>query len=378
MLRTQAKGVVIVQRLSIGSALVLAVATAALAQSSLSREWPSTDFNNTLVDLDEITSGGPPKDGIPPIDKPEFDSGADADAWLDPREPVIVASVGDEARAYPLQVLTWHEIVNDTLGGVPLSVTFCPLCNASIVFDRRFEGKVLDFGTTGRLRKSDLVMYDRQTESWWQQLTGRAIVGTMAGSELKRYPSSLVAYEDFRKAYPAGVVLSRRTGHNRAYGNNPYRGYDSIDDQPFLFNDPVDERLPPMERVLNVTIDGKHKLYPLSRIADTPVINDTVASQPIVVFNRKGTLSALDESVIKESRTVPSATAHNRQLDDRLLTFVSRDGALVDEQTGSTWNLFGIAVSGALEGRRLEPVDSGVHFAFAWLAFNPDSEIHGL
>jgi len=346
------------------------------AQLPRSVEWPNTDFDQRLVELDEIQSGGPPKDGIPPIDDPKFVSVEEADAWLDPREPVIVVTLDGETKAYPLQIMTWHEIVNDEVGAVPVSVTFCPLCNASIVFDRRKDGEILDFGTTGKLRKSDLVMYDRQTESWWQQLTGRAIVGEMAGTVLDRVPASIVAYENFREAYPQGRVLSRETGHRRAYGKNPYRGYDSVEDQPFLFFDPVDERLPPMERVLNVSVGDAHKLYPFSVFREEAIINDTVNGLPVVVFSRRGTLSVLDDSVIADSREVPSATAYDRRLDGRTLRFEIREGDIVDRETGTRWNLFGTAVEGPLAGHRLEPVGAGVHFAFAWLAFNPDSEIY--
>ena len=338
--------------------------------------WPNTNFEKSLIDPGEIRSGGPPKDGIPPVDNPEFDDVASANEWLDPREPVIVVSVGDQTKAYPLQILTWHEIVNDTVGDIPVSVTFCPLCNASIVFDRRIDGTVYDFGTTGKLRKSDLVMYDRQTESWWQQLTGRAIVGDLSGTVLDRVPASIVAYDDFRLAYPDAPVLSRRTGHPRSYGRNPYRGYDSIDDQPFLFSDPVDERLPPMERVLNVTVGSQHKLYPFTALRTEPVVNDEVAGVPVAVFSREGTLSVLDAGEITESRTIPSATAYDRRLDDRSLTFELRDTRIVDVETGSQWNLFGESTNGALAGRTLRTVNSGVHFAFAWLAFNPASEIY--
>lgn len=346
------------------------------AQTSGDGAWPNTDFSRSLVDLDEITSGGPPRDGIPPIDSPSFDSAAEAAAWLDPREPVIVLTVHGETRAYPVQVLTWHEIVNDTIGGAPVSVTFCPLCNAAIVFDRRVNGAVLDFGTTGKLRKSDMVMYDRQTESWWQQFTGKGIVGEMAGVVLERLPASIVAFSDYAAAYPQSVVLSRRTGHRRAYGSNPYRGYDSVDDQPFLFFDPVDDRLPPMTRVLNVSVASQHKLYPFTAFKREPVINDRVDSLPVVVMSRAGTLSALDAQTIAESRTVPSATAYDRRLDGHTLDFELRDGAITDTRTGSTWNLFGKAVSGPLNGQQLASVNAGVHFAFAWLAFNPDSEIY--
>ena len=347
------------------------------AQLPVSLEWPNTNFDNTLVDLDEIQSGGPPKDGIPPIDEPQFDSVGEANKWLNPREPVIVVSIGGKTKAYPIQILTWHEIVNDSIAGVPVSVTFCPLCNATIVFDRRIGGKVLDFGTTGRLRKSDLVMYDRQTESWWQQFTGQAIIGEMAGTVLNRVPASIVAYEDFRDAYADAQVLSRRTGHHRAYGNNPYRGYDTINDQPFLFFDPVDKRLPPMERVLNVSIGETHKLYPFSVFKTEPVINDEVEDMPVVVFSRQGTLSALDGSVIADSREIPSATAYDRRLDGKLMSFALRDGHIVDKQSGTRWNLFGTGIDGPLSGQQLEPAPGGIHFAFAWLAFNPDSRIYG-
>ncbi len=354
-----------------------AAGSLAQARSPHAIAWPNTDFERASVDLDEIMSGGPPKDGIPPIDAPQFDTVTEADQWLDSREPVIVVSVNGQTKAYPLQILTWHEIVNDSVGEVPVAVTFCPLCNASIVFDRRSGGTVLDFGTTGKLRKSDLVMYDRQTESWWQQFTGRAIVGEMTGTVLDRVPASIVAYESFREAYPDAPVLSRRTGFLRQYGANPYRGYDTIEDQPFLFFDPVDERLPPMERVLNVTVGDRHTLYPLSLLEQRPIVNDEVNGLPIVVLSRRGTLSVLDEATITESRTIPSATAYARRLDGRTLRFEQRGDRIVDLDTGSSWILFGTAVAGPLAGKQLDAVDSGVHFAFAWLAFNPDSRIYG-
>ena len=125
----------------------------------------------------EILSGGLPKDGIPAIDEPQFVSVDEADAWLQPQEPVILVEVEGDACAYPIQILMWHEIVNDTIGRVPVVVTYCPLCNTGIAFERTFDGQVLDFGTTGRLRYSNLVMYDRQTQTWWQQASGEASRG---------------------------------------------------------------------------------------------------------------------------------------------------------------------------------------------------------
>jgi hypothetical protein len=341
-------------------------------------EWPRTDFSKSLVDLDEIRSGGPPKDGIPAIDAPRFVSPEQAARWLDPLEPVLLVEVEGEARAYPLQILIWHEIVNDRIAGVPVAVTFCPLCNAGIVFDRRvggIEGGTLDFGTTGKLRKSDLVMYDRQTESWWQQFTGEAIIGALAGRELTPVPAPVISFADARDAYPDLQVLSRETGHDRDYGRNPYRGYDRVGNQPFLLDDPADPRLPAMERVLGVSHAGTHKLYPLSDLRTSPVRNDQVGALPVVVLAVREKRSALDARRIAASRTVPAAAAYDRRLGGRALTFALEDGLIVDRETGSTWDPLGHAVAGPLAGERLRQVDAGVHFAFAWLAFRPESTI---
>jgi hypothetical protein len=355
--------------------MLLAAGAAAAQSASDRREWPKTDFSRRTVDLAEIESGGPPKDGIPAIDRPRFAAVASVRAWLKPKEPVIVLRLGAKARAYPIQILMFHEIVNDTFEGVPVAVTFCPLCNASLVFERRVGGTVLDFGTTGRLRLSDLVMYDRQSESWWQQFTGRGIVGRYAGVELKRLPSEIVAFEDFAAAYPAGEVLSRSTGYFRPYGKNPYAGYDRIDQSPFLLSRAADKRLPPMERVLSVSIAGKQRIYPLSVLEPHEITNTELGGIPYVIFVKRGMASPLDSARIEEGRPIPAATAFQRRLDGRLLEFVLRDGRRVDVQTGSEWNLLGEAVAGPLKGKRLPALDSGVHFAFAWLAFNPDSEI---
>ena len=144
----------------------------------------TTDFRKHIVPYVAILSGGPPKDGIPAIDHPAFIGVRAANSWLAPTEPVIALQIGRDARAYPVRVLVWHEIVNDTVGGVPVAVTYCPLCNTAIAFERRVHGRVLDFGTTGRLHYSNLVMYDRQTESWWQQATGQSIAGAFTGTQL--------------------------------------------------------------------------------------------------------------------------------------------------------------------------------------------------
>ena len=354
----------------------VAAAAPARAQQMPTGEFPKTDFDRRTVDLSEIRSGGPPRDGIPAVDHPRYVSTEGAAEWIDPDEPVIVVRSGGEARAYPLQILIWHEIANDELGGTPISVTFCPLCNSAIVFDRRLDGAVLDFGTTGRLRLSDLVMYDRQTETWWQQLTGAGIIGEHAGRELVRLPAAIVAWRDFRAAYPDATVLSRETGHTRPYGSNPYSGYDSTT-RPFLLDRAPDPRLPAMERVLHVPAGGAERIYPFGAFADDPVINDEVGGEPVVVMSRSGVLSVLDRGRIAESRRVPSAAAYSRRLEGRVLEFELRGGRIADSATGSTWTILGEAVEGPLAGSRLTPLSRGDHFAFAWLAFHPDADVYG-
>lgn len=368
-------------QLSILSVLIVTFSVMLVdAQAQLfapTRDWPNTDFDNSIVELSEVISGGVPKDGIPAVDAPRFVSAESAKVWLKPTEPVIVLDILGKAKAYPLQVLIWHEIVNDELNGRYVAVTFCPLCNASIVFDRNLDGTILDFGTTGRLRNSDLVMYDRQTESWWQQITGQGIVGDFAGVYLDRLPAQIVSFEQFAGAYPDAEVLSRDTGFHRSYGKNPYRGYDDINNIPFLMKDPADPRLPAMERVLNVTVGERHRIYPFSEFNHEPVINDTISGIPVVVLSMEDTASALDGGTIATSRIIPSATVYRRQLNERTLTFEQReDGLFYDLETGSQWNLFGQAVKGELLGEELNTVESGQHFAFAWLAFYPDSEIY--
>ncbi len=343
-----------------------------------SSAWPRTDFSRTSVNLSEIISGGPPKDGIPAIDHPQFVSSASAATWLKADEPVIALRIGKVARAYPLQILLYHEIVNDVVSGVPVAVTFCPLCHAALVFVRRLNDQLLDFGTTGRLRNSDMVMYDRQTESWWQQFSGEAIVGTMLGQKLTDLPASIVSMAEFSRAYPDGKVLSRDTGYRRPYGRNPYAGYDSIRDRPWLFSGRVDPRLKPMERVLSVTVGDKMKLYPASSIKSSHLVQERVNGQDVLVVAAGSMFSALDRSQIGDSRKIPSMVAFRPDIDGRKLDFSWQDNNLVDRQTGSTWSVLGAAVKGPLKGKQLQSLRGGMHFAFAWLAFNPDVPIYGL
>ncbi len=336
-----------------------------------------TDASKALVPLDEIISGGPPPDGIPAIDRPAFVSPAEAAGWLTPQEPVLAVEIGGDARAYPLQILMWHEIVNDTVGGRPVAVTYCPLCNSGLAFDRVVDGTPFDFGTSGKLYKSDLVMYDRQTHSLWAQMEGRAIVGERAGSRLARIPANTIAFAEWRAAHPRGKVLSRETGHRRAYGANPYTSYDQPTLQPFLFDGRPDPRRPPKERVVGLTLGGQPRAYPWPVLEQARVVHDQVGGERVVIFYQPGTLSALDGSRIAESRAIGATAAFSPVLDGRALTFEPAHDGFRDRETGSLWNLLGHAAKGPLAGKRLRPVPHVDAFWFAWAAFNPTTTIHG-
>ncbi|MEX2180220.1 MAG: DUF3179 domain-containing protein, partial [Gemmatimonadaceae bacterium] len=319
---------------TLGALIAVSCAAPNEQEAQTSGEW-RTDFTRHTVPLEEIVQGGPPKDGIPAIDQPAFEDVRRANRWLNDREPVIVVEHGGIARAYPYQILVWHEIVNDRIGDMPIAVTFCPLCNIALVFDRRHAGRVLDFGTTGRLRHSDLVMYDRQTESWWQQATGRAIVGTLAGDSLRTIESQTVSWRDFKSAHMDGEVLSR-PGSGRPYGRNPYAGYDAPTGRPLpgFFTGRSDDRLPAMERVATVRIGTKAVAYPFSRLRTVYVVNDEIGGTDVVVFWTPGTASALDRAAIAEGRDVGATGVFARELEGRRLTFESAGaGAFRDRQT---------------------------------------------
>jgi hypothetical protein len=340
-----------------------------------------TDFSNHSAPLDEFVGGGPPKDGIPSIDEPSFVSVEEADGFLAPREPVAVVELGGAVRAYPLQILTWHEIVNDEIAGEPVAVTYCPLCNSTVAFRREIDGQPVEFGTTGMLRNSDLVMYDRETETWWQQITAEAVVGELTGERLDVLPSQILSWAELRRLHPDAEVLSRDTSFERNYGQNPYAGYDSDpDSQPFLFQGEPNRSLPPKERVAAIqTGVGSAVVYPFSRLADDAPVNDEVGGNAVVVFFDPEVASALDSAQISDGRDVGAAAVFERTAEGRVLSFRSgaEPGEFRDAQTGSRWNMTGSATTGPLEGTRLERVSHDDQFWFALAAFFEDAEIRG-
>jgi hypothetical protein len=341
-------------------------------------DW-KTDKSNRLVELEEFTALLVP-DGIPPIDEPSFWDKERAMQAFFMHEPVIAVEINNEAKAYPLSILMFHEIVNDELGSLPISATYCPLCNAAIVFDRRLkhDGKeyLLDFGVSGMLRKSDLVMWDRQTETWWQQFTGEALVGHLSGAELQIIPSLIISLEEFFEAYPNGQVLSNETGHFRVYGTNPYTAYDDEQNTPRFFKGTIDDRLPAMERVIDIHVRGKYKVYPLSIIQKKQVINDHFEGEDVVLFYTSKTVSVLDESLISESKQIGSVTVFSPVIEGQALRFRKDGDYFIDVSAKSVWNIAGQCLEGLHKGKQLNPKAHGNHFAFAWFAFRPESEVY--
>lgn len=332
------------------------------------------DAPQPLVDPSEIRSGGPPPDGIPSIDDPTF-LAPSAVRFLEETEPVVAIEVDGDARAYPIQILMWHELVNDTIGGMPVTISYCPLCNSAVAYDRRLDGRVLEFGTSGRLWNSALVMYDRQTETLWSHFTAQGIIGELTGEELQTLPVATVPWGIWRDANPDGLVLSRDTGFERDYGRNPYLGYDDIDGTPFLFEGDIDGRYTAMTRVVGVEIDGDAVAVPLARLREAGVVNAEVGGTDVVVLWQAGTASALDADDVAGGSDVGATGVFVPVVDGQRLDFGPADDGFVDAQTGSTWNILGEAFAGALTGARLDPVAHVDTFWFAWSAFIPDTEI---
>lgn len=328
-----------------------------------------------LVGFDEIRSGGPPPDGIPPVDDPKFLDVDEVDFLAD-NEPVLALEIDGDARAYPVQIMTWHEIVNDTVGGVPVAVSYCPLCNSAVAYDRRLDDRVFDFGTSGLLYNSALVMYDRQTETLWSHFTGEGIVGELTGTDLDVFPLATVSWQTFREANPDGVVLSRDTGFSRDYGRNPYPGYDDVDGVPFLFQGGVDGRYTALTRIIGIEAGNAAVGIPLADLREAEVIMSSIEGRPLVAWWAAGTSTALGSASIVEGADVGATGVFVPEVDGTPLTFSAvGDGTFTDAETGSTWNLLGEAVDGELTGAGLDPYIHVDTFWFAWSTFRPDTEV---
>ncbi len=337
-------------------------------------------FPEPLVDVSQIISGGPPPDGIPPIDEPSFLNVADnLDLYRD-NAPVVALEINGDARAYPVAVMIWHEIVNDTVGGVPVTVTYCPLCNSAVTYGRVIDGNETTFGTSGRLFASALVMYDRATESLWTHFDGRAVVGMLTGKELDVYGSPLMAWSEFRINYPDGLVLDEtKTGHTRDYGANPYVGYDDPETAPFLFIGDVDGRARAKERVVGVSFDGFDVAYSLQSLAGDGATVTEIAhgDSELIVLWSPGQATALEGPSVQFGRDVGTVGVFVPEVEGRRLSFAADGNGFIDAETGTRWSVAGVALSGELAGAQLERVPHLDTFWFAWSTYRPGSELVG-
>ena len=357
---------------------VAAVGVLPTGPSALRDGADSAEFPEPLVDPREIISGGPPPDGIPPIEDPSFVTVSDASGLLEAEEAVVALEINGDARAYPVRVMIWHEIVNDTVGGVPVSVTYCPLCNSAVTYDRRIDGVETTFGTSGRLFASALVMYDRATESLWTHFDGRAVVGLLAGRQLEAIGSPLLSWEDFRAAYPDGKVLDPdNTGFRRDYGRNPYQGYDDIDTDPFLFRGILDDRAAAKQRVVGVALDGEAAAFSLDLISggEAAATNTSVGERPVVILWKAGQSTALEDGDIAGGRDVGTVGVFDPVLNGTRFTFDAVGEGFVDLETGSTWSVTGDAISGPLAGERLGRIVHLDTFWFAWATYRPGTSL---
>jgi hypothetical protein len=347
------------------SITIIAVVVAAIAVSAVvfltEQRTPVAHIDGeetkSIVPLNQIVSGGPPRDGIPSIDNPKFLSAQEAN--LQNGDLVLGLEINDDRRAYPLDILVWHEIVNDVVGSEPVAVTYCPLCFTNQVFKRTVEGEVVEFGTSGKLYNSNLVMYDRSTESYWSQALGQAIVGERTGYLLERVPFDVAYWEDWKAINPDTKVLSRDTGFGRPYGADPYGGYYTSPSIYFPISN-HDNRLGVKEIIVGLEHDDVYRAYPLSTIEEQHAINDDLAGRSILLVSHYPFM----------------ARAFDRTVDGQVLEFEYKDNVMTDMQTGSVWNFDGIAFEGELAGKQLErlPFDQG--FWFEWVAFHPETEVY--
>jgi len=318
----------------------------------------TTNGQKHIIPLEKIKSGGPPKDGIPSIDTPEFTE-ASQEYHVSDSDTVLGLEINGDVRAYPLSILVWHEIVNDNVGGVPVAVTYCPLCFTNQVFERVIDGQEVEFGTSGKLYNSNLVMYDRLTNSYWSQALGKAIVGELTGYELSTIPFDVIRWGDWKSLHPDSVVLTTNTGHIRAYGVDPYGNY--YTETRILFPvENTDDRMHPKEIILGFNDGDVYKAYKQQDVESAVIINDQINNNPIFLV-----------SLYPEN-----ARAFERNVDGKVLEFFFKDGSIIDKETNSEWNYDGVAISGALVGTELNRIPFNPGFWFEWVAFHPDTDVY--
>jgi len=353
--------------------LVISFQVASTAEITISNQIESVaiDFESTeltmmetngvkhLIPLDKIKGGGPPKDGIPSIDNPVF-TNVQGSYFMSDSDTVVGVEINGEVKAYPIFILVWHEIVNDNLGRTPIAVTYCPLCYTNQVFERVIDGQEVEFGTSGKLYNSNLLMYDRLTESYWSQALGIAVKGELSGYKLNLIPFDVITWGDWKTLHPNTLVMTTDTGYIRSYSTDPYGNYYT---EPRIFF-PVehsDDRMHPKEIIIGFNQNNIYKAYKQNDIELNIIINDSIGETPVMLI-----------SLYSEN-----SRAFERTINGVVLDFEYMDGKIFDSQTNSEWNYDGLSISGEYEGKQLErmPIEPG--FWFEWFAFHPQTLVYG-
>lgn len=324
---------------------------------------------------------GPPDDplvvllgvnDIPAITQPRFESVQNALAWLPSDAPVITVVQGGDVRAYPLAILEWHEVVDDTIGGRPVAITYCPLCNSAIVYDRRDGTRQRTLETSGALDNGALVLIDPATRQMWLQPSGASLY---QGSALTWVPSGMMSLRDAIRAYPNLVVLSRNTGFDRDYSASPYGDVGG----PGIatgFRGYYDERIPPKTRVSGVVVGGRARAWQYPALAQQQAIDDAVASTPVVVFYDQAVTGIGNSANLLAAPEVGASAVYRRSVNGRVLTFTAIDSAQFrDNETGSIWDFTGRAVQGPMTGNQLVPIRHLDTYWYAWAAFYPGTSL---
>ena len=330
-----------------------------------------TNRERYILDPD-ILGPGNNRDAIPPIYRPQFESVESADSWLKDDDLAGVLSLDGEVHVYPLRMLVYHEVANDQIAGVPVLVTFCPLCDTVLAFDRRVAGEALLFGVSMKLLYDNLIMWDHKTESWWQQVSGLAIVGDLAGEQLDFLPVRTLFWRDVRQDMPSARVLSREAGFpdsEAGFYDIKMCPTDYSTEPPLWTGGPTSEALSQHARVVGLNLKGA-VAYPIPALAQRQVVNDVVGGQDVVLL-----YSTQPCTGGRGAATVDTASVYSPVVGERKLSFYTEEGEILDRETGSAWSPGGLAMRGQLKGTQLEPYPYTISFWFSWVAFYPDTDL---
>jgi len=323
--------------------------------------------NNTWsIPQDEVFDGGPGKDGIPSVDDPKFSNVGDID-FLAPDDLVLGIKVGNEVRAYPHPVLDWHEIVNDVINGTAIAITYCPLTGTGIGWHREIGNTTTTFGVSGLLYNTNLIPYDRSTNSNWSQMLLKSVNGDLMGDAIETYPLVETTWQTWKTMFPDSKVMNSSTGFSRNYDVYPYGNYKTNNDLLLFPISTDDGRLPRKQRGLGVIISEKAKFYPFDQFdADVTVKQDVFKNVDLVIVGSTG-----QNFLAAYERKLPDGTV----LD---FTAINESGnpVVMTDNEGNEWNLFGEAVAGPREGTALIPAQSFIGYWFSWGAFYPNAEIY--